>query len=218
MLKNKLIFSSATIISLLLLTLALFYIDVGYVNGKIGLFFINNFFATYSLNSSWDLVTNIILNVNFALIVAIVIIGVVQAIMRRSLVKICRNIIVSEILIVAMLVVTMLFSSVIYVNSSPVLQGGGEVSSYPSNHIVIVTFVALVCATLVKDYFVYVRFDNVNIIAKYLSFGVSVSIIALMFVGKILSGRVWFTDAISGLLLGLFFYSLFLLFKEKKHN
>ena len=217
MLKNKLIFSSATIVSLLLLTLALFYIDVGYVNGKIGLFFINNFFATYSLNSKWDLVTKIILDINFALILAIVVVGVVQAIMRKSLVKICRNIIVSEILIVAMLVVTMLFSSVIYVNSSPVLQGG-EVSSYPSNHIVIVTFVALVCATLVKDYFVYVRFDNVNVIAKYLSFGVSISIITLMFVGKILSGRVWFTDAISGLLLGLFFYSLFLLFKEKKHN
>lgn len=219
MLKNKLIFSSSTILLLLALTLMLFYVDVGYyMNGKIGLYFINNYFATYSINSTWDLVTTIILDINFLLIVAIVVIGIVQAIMRRSLLKICRNVIVSELLIALMMIVTMAFSSLIYVNSSPVLQSGGKVSSYPSNHIVIVTFIALLCATLVKDYFAYVRFDNVNIVAKYLSFGISISVISVMVVGKILSGRVWFTDAISGLLLGLFFYSLFLLFKEKKHN
>ena len=54
MLKNKLIFSSSTILLLLALTLMLFYVDVGYyMNGKIGLFFINNFFICFVIQTAF---------------------------------------------------------------------------------------------------------------------------------------------------------------------
>ena len=215
MLKNKLLFTSSTVILLIALTVSLLYIDVGYVNGNIGLFVINNFFATYEINSSWDLLTTIILNITFVMIFAMVIVGIIQAIQRKSILKICRNVVVTEVLIVAMLISSLLLSNVIFINNSPVLQNGVEVSSYPSNHIVIVTFMFLTCATLVKDYFEIVKIGKINIICKIISFGIAISVIALMVVGKTLSGRIWFTDAVSGLLLGMFFYSLFLLFKEK---
>lgn len=215
MLKNKLIFTSSTVILLVGLTLMLLYVDVGYVNGNIGLFVINNFFATYQINSSWDLLTTIILDVTFVMIFAVVGVGIFQAIKRKSILKICRNVVVTEALIVLMLVSSILLSNVIFINNSPVLQNGVEVSSYPSNHIVIVTFMFLTSATLIKDYFEIVKIGKINIICKIISFVVAISIIALMVVGKTLSGRIWFTDAISGLLFGMFFYSLFLLFKEK---
>ena len=215
MLKNKLIFASSTVILLVTLIIALLYIDVGYVNGNVGLFVINNFFATYKINSSWDIFTTVILDITFVFIFTLVGIGIFQAIKRRSILKIDRNVVVTEILVVLMLLFSLFFSNVIFINNSPVLQNGVEVSSFPSNHIVIVTFVFLTLATLVKDYFEIVKIGKINIICKFVSFGIAIIMIALMVVGKTLSGRIWFTDAISGLLLGLFFYSLFLLFKEK---
>lgn len=121
------------------------------------------------------------------------IIGLIQLIQRKSLFKVDRSIIVLGIFYALTIAVYVFFQFYI-VNYRPILINGYLEASYPSSHTMMACcFMAaamLECGILVKD-------RKINIIVRV----VSMTIMAVMIIGRLISGAHWFTDIIGGLLI-----------------
>ena len=111
------------------------------------------------------------------------VIGLLQLIQRRSLFKVDASIIVLGIYYAIVIGVYVLFEFYI-VNYRPILIDGYLEASYPSSHTM------LECGMLVKD-------RMVNIIVRV----ISLIIMAVIVIGRLISGAHWFTDIIGGLLI-----------------
>ncbi len=119
-------------------------------------------------------------------------IGLLQLIQRRSLFKVDASIIVLGIYAIV-IGVYVLFEFYI-VNYRPILIDGYLEASYPSSHTMLACcFMAaamLECRMLVKD-------RMINIIVQV----ISLIIMAVIVIGRLISGAHWFTDIIGGLLI-----------------
>lgn len=120
------------------------------------------------------------------------VIGLIQLIKRRSLFKVDTSIIVLGIFYAVTVAVYVFFEFYI-VNYRPILIDGYLEASYPSSHTMLACcFMAaamLECGMLVKD-------QRVNILVRV----ISIIIMAVMVIGRLISGAHWFTDIIGGLL------------------
>lgn len=121
------------------------------------------------------------------------VIGLKQLIQRKSLFKVDKSIIALGVFYIVTILVYIFFEFYI-VNYRPILINGYLEASYPSSHTMMACcFMAaamLECSILVKD-------RTVNIIVR----AVSVIIMAVMVIGRLVSGAHWFTDIIGGLLI-----------------
>lgn len=121
------------------------------------------------------------------------VIGLLQLIQRRSLFKVDASIIVLGIYYAIVIGVYVLFEFYI-VNYRPILIDGYLEASYPSSHTMLACcFMAaamLECGMLVKD-------RMINIIVQV----ISLIIMAVIVIGRLISGAHWFTDIIGGLLI-----------------
>ena len=108
------------------------------------------------------------------------VIGLIQLVRRKSLFKVDKSIFALGVFYI--------------VNYRPILINGYLEASYPSSHTMLACcFMAaamLECGMLVKD-------RRINIIVR----AVSMIIMAVMVIGRLISGAHWFTDIIGGLLI-----------------
>ncbi len=140
------------------------------------------------------------------------VIGLMQLVRRRSLLKVDKSIIALGIFYGVTIIVYVLFEFYI-VNYRPILIDGYLEASYPSSHTMMACcFMAaamLECGVLVKD-------KTVNLIVRI----ASVIIMAVIVIGRLVSGAHWFTDIIGGLLISgaliMGFYSVLSMLPESR--
>ena len=123
------------------------------------------------------------------------ILGLIQLIKRKSLLRVDRSILALGVFYIIVIAVY-LFFEIVVINYRPVLIEGYLEASYPSSTTMLVTCVMPSAAMQVKE-----RIKN-----KALRKGIIIAIIAFiafMVVGRLLSGVHWITDIIGGALFSL---------------
>ena len=127
----------------------------------------------------------------------------------KSLFKIDKGVVTFEIFIVILGVIWYLFDEILIINYRPILVNGQVEASYPSTHILLVTFALLSTPSVLYDYY---RNRKVVIALSLLS----AILIAITFVLRLASGMHWFTDCVGGAILGLAMYCLYIVCKQIK--
>lgn len=151
-----------------------------------------------------------------ALIVAgvFVIVGLVQLIRRKSLKLVDNHILALGVFYVVVAVAYLIFE-VVVINNRPVLIEGALEASYPSSH----TMLAIcILSSAIIEFHKFFADKKKHLITLDV---VSVAIMAVIVIGRLLSGMHWFTDIIGGILLSLalvFIYHGVLKLIEKKEN
>lgn len=129
---------------------------------------------------------------------AFAIVGLVQLIKRRSLLKVDRDILILGIYYVVVIIGYFVFE-MIPINYRPIPIDGVMEASYPSSTTLLVL---CVMPTLVEQ--VHRRFSNAAL--KRTVDAAAAAFCAFMVIGRLISGVHWFTDIVGGVLLsaGLF--------------
>ena len=210
--KKSIVVSMILFLAFALLTVLVMFEDVNYIgetNKEIGLVSINEKFSYLEYNKNYDYISSIPLLLSIAMIGIIVVGGFVQTIKRKSLFKIDKGVVVFEIFIVVLGVIWYLFDEVLIINYRPILVNGQVEASYPSTHILIVTFTMLSSLSVLYDWCKKRKL----IIALSMC---SSLLISASFVFRLASGMHWFTDCVGGLILGLAMYCLYIGCKQVK--
>lgn len=210
-------------LSILFLALFILYtimvktVDVAAIgpNGsKVGLSTINHWFqVTIGMNDTWYEITNNLGYITFAYVIFYAILGTSQLIKKKNIKKVDKKIIALGCLYAALVVIYVLFEKVI-INYRPVLVYNVLEASYPSTHTVL-------AITICMSAIIMGRYYTKDKHTKKLYNGVTILLMALIIIGRILSGVHWLTDIIGGILLSAFLLSLFYAFichfeQEKK--
>jgi len=137
-------------------------------------------------------------------------IGLIQWITRKSLLKVDYNILALGIFFVIVFTLYFTFDA-IAINYRPVLIDGKLEPSYPSSTILR----TLSILPLIDQLVIYIKNKKARLIGTI----TTLVVVACLFFGRILSGCHWITDIIGGTILMLCLLSLYLglkkLFKEK---
>ena len=132
-------------------------------------------------------------------VVVFAVIGVIQLIKRKSLLKVDREIISLGVLYALMLVVYVAFEKII-INYRPILIDKVLEASYPSSHTVLAICVATSFAMVADKYF--------GKGSKFLKF-IVLTLLTLVIAGRIISGVHWASDILGGVLVSTALISLF---------
>lgn len=190
----------ASLLLFMLLTLLVKVVDVrqwSWTKEMIGFYAINTKFAYLASeeNKLLDLASDGLLVLAILVIAVYGVLGFIQLIKRKSLFKVDIDIIIFGIGLVLSLLVYLLFELLKF-NYRPILVDGILESSYPSSHIILVSFVGLVAPYLFSK-----RTKNHDL--AVLSYAFGGICIFVTFVGRVFSNQHWLTDGIAGLLLGV---------------
>ena len=191
-----------------LYTAAVALIDVkpvGQMNSNVGMATINKALSdAIGVHMIWYDITNI-LGILALLIAAFFgVVGVIQLVTRKSLLKVDRDIIILGCFYVMVIVCYVLFDH-FAINYRPVMLEDTLEASYPSSH----TMLAVcVMSTAICQLKWKMRDEHVSRIVQ----GVLAVLIVLTVVGRMISGVHWFTDIIGGVLLSAFLVSLYVWF------
>ena len=131
--------------------------------------------------------------VPLAFVMGFALLGLVQWIKRKYLLKVDYSILVLGGFYIVVMAVYVLFE-VFVVNYRPVLIGGILEASYPSST---TTLVMCVMPTAIMQF--NARIKN-NILKRFVASAITV-LVVFMVIGRLLSGVHWFTDIIGGALL-----------------
>lgn len=131
--------------------------------------------------------------VPLAFVMGFALLGLVQWIKRKYLLKVDYSILVLGGFYIVMMAVYVLFE-VFVVNYRPVLIGGILEASYPSSTTILVM---CVMPTAIMQF--NARIKN-NILKRFVASAITVFVV-FMVIGRLLSGVHWFTDIIGGALL-----------------
>lgn len=176
--------------------------DIGPNGSFVGFSTINQkFFELTGMNSFWYKLTKYLGYIPFLIVLYYGVIGFIQLITRKSILKVDKRIIYLGILYV-LLGITYLFFEKVIINYRPVLLEGELEASYPSSH----TMLALViCASSILISKYYVKNKSIqkayNIITSLL--------MIILIIGRALSGVHWITDIIGGIIISITMVSLF---------
>lgn len=206
--KHSLITPAVLFAVFVLYTAAVALIDVkpvGQMNSNVGMATINKALSdAIGVHMIWYDITNI-LGILALLIAAFFgVVGVIQLVTRKSLLKVDRDIIILGCFYVMVIVCYVLFDH-FAINYRPVMLEDTLESSYPSSH----TMLAVcVMSTAICQLKWKMRDEHVSRIVQ----GVLAVLIVLTVVGRMISGVHWFTDIIGGVLLSAFLVSLYVWF------
>ena len=134
------------------------------------------------------------------------VIGLVQLIKRKSLLKVDKEIILLGIFYIVIIILYIFFKKYI-INYCPILMNGFKESSYPSSHTLIT--ICLCGSSIMINKILY----N-NKTTKYVNV-FSLAIIIITVIGRLLSGVHWFTDILGGILISLALLMTFYSFLHK---
>ena len=138
-----------------------------------------------------------------AILVAAVfaVMGLVQLIKRKSLLKVDREILMAGIIYAVVIILYVLFEK-LAINFRPVITDEGLEASYPSTHTMLILTILGTAVTLAGK---YLSNPKLAFAAKILC----IVIMWLTVVCRLLSGVHWFTDILGGVLISLCLISLF---------
>ena len=138
------------------------------------------------------------------LVIAIVLIygciGLYQLVKRKSLLKVDKEILILGGFYVLMAITYVLFEKVV-INYRPILIDGELEASYPSSHTILAICIALSSLKVSKEYFNKKYIKKINLI--------TVVLMALVVVGRLISGVHWISDIIGGIIISLTLLSYF---------
>ena len=206
--KHSLITPAVLFAVFVLYTAAVALIDVkpvGQMNSNVGMATINKALSdAIGVHMIWYDITNI-LGILALLIAAFFgVVGVIQLVTRKSLLKVDRDIIILGCFYVMVIVCYVLFDH-FAINYRPVMLEDTLEASYPSSH----TMLAVcVMSTAICQLKWKMRDEHVSRIVQ----GVLAVLIVLTVVGRMIYGVHWFTDIIGGVLLSAFLVSLYVWF------
>jgi undecaprenyl-diphosphatase len=166
---------------------------IGPEGSSVGFATLNGWFhRTVGVHTSLYNITDTISILPLAIIGGFGILGLVQVITRKSLLKVDRSILALGGFYVAVLAVFLLFE-VLDVNYRPVLIEGVLEASYPSSTTMLAISVLSTAALQFRD-----RIPNRAL--RICVIAVTIALMVFMVVGRIISGVHWITDIIGGAL------------------
>ena len=214
--KKNIILSISLIIISILYTLSVKYIDVDTIgpnNSKVGLSTINNYFhKLIGYNETLYKITSILGIFLFIIVGVYALMGIIQLIKRKSLLKVDKEIIVLGVFYIVVALIYVFFEKVI-INYRPVIIEGELEASYPSTH-TLLTLCICVSSIIINK----LKYNNF----KYLKYTNILTIILLLaiVIGRILSGVHWISDIFGGITISLTLltiYKTILLTIQKKN-
>lgn len=184
----------------IVLTIMLMIVDrkVNYMTGtKIGLYSLNNFFYYTNDKTYFIILSDCLLMFSILIIFIIGLKGLYELFKYKDFKKINYKIIIFIIFIFILFILWFIFDKVIIINYRPILINNKLESSYPSTHVLLVSFVYLSVYSFIDFNSKYKK------IKKYFYFIVLVCILIIS-ICRVCSGMHWFTDVIGSVLLSLF--------------
>ncbi|MBR6133824.1 MAG: phosphatase PAP2 family protein [Bacilli bacterium] len=214
--KKNIILSILLIIISIIYTLSVKYIDVDTIgpnNSKVGLSTINNYFhKLIGYHETLYKITSILGIFLFIIVGIYALIGIIELIKRKSLLKVDKEIIVLGAFYIVVALVFIFFEKVI-INYRPVIIEGELEASYPSTHTLLTLCIcisSIIINKLKYNNFKYRKYTNILTIILMLS----------ILIGRILSGVHWISDIFGGITISLTLltiYKTILLTIQKKN-
>ncbi len=193
-----------TIITLLF-TIAVKMIDLGPIGPQgsvVGFSAVNSaVFGFFGSNLIWDEITNVIMLAVFSCGVVFAIMGLIQLIQRKRILKVDWEILMLGITY-AMLGVLYVTFEKIAINNRPILVDGELAASFPSSHMMMVATVGITVMLVLPKYV-----EN-KIWYTVLRVMLAVAVM-VMIAGRLLSGMHWATDIVAGVLYSVTLVSLY---------
>lgn len=195
--QKKYIVTAGLFVLFIIYTILVATIDVqpvGPLNSKIGFASINMaFFQSLGESDFWYTLTKYLGVLAIVVVLGFGVVGLVQMIQRKNFFRTDLEILVLGGFYVVMAAFYVFFEKVI-LNYRPVLEEGKLEASYPSSHTMLV---CCVMATAIIQFNRMIRNQTLCILADI----AAVAIIALMVMGRLLSGVHWLTDIIGGVMI-----------------
>ncbi len=129
----------------------------------------------------------------FGLVMGFAVLGLVQLIRRKSILKVERSILILGVFYIAVLSAYLFFEKVV-INYRPVLISGSPEASYPSS----TTMLAL---CVLPSAMMQLNGRIRNAFARRAALGLLAALSVFMVIGRLLSGVHWVSDIIGGILL-----------------
>lgn len=196
--RNNFIITGVLFLIFILYTVLVMVVDVraiGPQGSEVGFASVNKFFLD-TIGGYHSLpyeISDVLGKIALAVVAAFAVVGLVQLIQRKSILKIDSSILVLGCYYVVVMA-SYVFFEVFIVNYRPVILEGSLEASYPSSHTVLVccvmTTAIMQCIRLIK-----------NTVIRNAAVIVSGLMIVVMIVSRLLSGVHWFSDIIGGILL-----------------
>lgn len=211
--KSKFIIAGASGLLFALLIFLVRIVDVVEVGPEgtcIGLSHLNKaVFDLFGVNMLWYDITDWLGVAAILVAVLFAMIGLVQLIRRRSLLKVDKGILALGVLYISVIGLYVLFEFVI-VNYRPIIMPGcaHPEASFPSSHTMLVCVIMGSAMMLLNQYIKRSRMCRVLQVICGL-------VIAVTVVGRLISGVHWFTDIVGGILISAALLSLFSGIMEK---
>ena len=211
--KRNFVISGVLILVAVIFTILVQVVDVKTigVNGtSIGFATINQFvFETVGVNMIWYHITDWLGIVPILMAMVYALIGFIQLIKRRSLLKVDKEIILLGMYYIVVIGMYVLFEKYV-INYRPILMYGFLEASYPSSH-TLMTICLCGSSILINDKI----FKNK---ATQIVNAFSVLIIIITVIGRLISGVHWFSDIVGGIIIStallMTFYSLLNIVKK----
>jgi undecaprenyl-diphosphatase len=193
------------LVAFIVFTLIIKFVDVqkiGPMDSEVGLGSINGPVRDFiNYNDTFYKISEILGYLSFLLVGFYGIVGLIQLIKRKSLLKVDKEILILGGFYVVVLLVYILFDKVA-INYRPFLEKGALEPSYPSSHTILSLCVCIssliMSAKVIKD----------KGTQRLLNLGTTLLMVGIV-VTRLLSGVHWFTDIIGGILISLALCSLF---------
>lgn len=195
--QKKYIVTAGLFVLFIIYTILVATIDVqpvGPQKSKIGFASINMaFFQSLGESDFWYTLTKYLGVLAIVVVLGFGVVGLVQMIQRKNFFRTDLEILVLGGFYVVMAAFYVFFEKVV-LNYRPVLEEGKLEASYPSSHTMLV---CCVMATAIIQFNRMIRNQTLCILADI----AAVAIIALMVMGRLLSGVHWLTDIIGGVMI-----------------
>lgn len=216
--KKYLIIIGTLFLIFILFTVIIKNVDVqpvGPCQSKVGLAAINQFvFQILGVNLIWYDITDWLGTAAIIIALGFAALGLFQLIKRKSIKKVdCRLLLLGAFYFLVMAVYV--FFELVIINYRPVLLSESLEASYPSSHTMLVT---CIMGTAMMQFHYYLRGRKAWLWTVDIMSGL---LIAVMVIGRLLSGVHWFTDIVAGILLSLALNSLYcfaLVYTEERYR
>lgn len=196
--KRNILISIFLILLAILFTFLVKVVDVkqiGVNNSSIGFSSVNQFvFNILGVNTIWYNITDWLGIVSILMVIIYAIIGFVQLIKRKNILKVDKEILILGLFYVAVIILYLFFEKVI-INYRPILTDGLMEASYPSSHTLMVLCVCGSSIIINRKLFNN-KFTKIMNVMLFI-------IMIITAVGRLLSGVHWFTDILGGIFISM---------------